>query len=69
MSKPAGAHCNLACDYCYYLEKAKLYQQDTANVMSDEITEIFVREYIRCQTTQEIIFTWHGGEPMIRPLD
>ena len=21
MLKPAGAHCNLACKYCYYLEK------------------------------------------------
>ena len=25
MLKPAGAHCNLACKYCYYLEKNKLY--------------------------------------------
>lgn len=69
MSKPVGAHCNLACDYCYYLEKSKLYQHDASNIMSDELTEIFIRDYIRCQTTQEIVFTWHGGEPMIRPLE
>ncbi len=24
MLKPAGAHCNLACKYCYYLEESQL---------------------------------------------
>ena len=69
MAKPAGAHCNLACDYCYYLEKQKLYQNGEKHVMSDQLTEVFVREYIQSQFTREVNFTWHGGEPMIRPLD
>ena len=68
MTKPAGAHCNLACDYCYYLEKQKLYQNGEKHVMSDQLTEVFVREYIRSQFGREVNFTWHGGEPMIRPL-
>ena len=68
MTKPAGAHCNLACEYCYYLEKQKLYQNGEKHVMSDQLTEVFVREYIQSQFGREVNFTWHGGEPMIRPL-
>ena len=68
MLKPVGALCNLACDYCYYLEKAKLYQESPKHVMSDELLEKFIEEYINSQTMQEVLFTWHGGETMMRPL-
>lgn len=68
MLKPAGALCNLACDYCYYLEKAKLYQESPKHVMSDELLEKFIEEYVNSQTMQEVLFTWHGGETMMRPL-
>lgn len=69
MTKPAGSLCNLACDYCYYTEKSKLYQHTPRQIMSDELLEKFIREYINCQTTPDIYFTWHGGETMMRPLE
>lgn len=68
MLKPVGAHCNLACDYCYYLEKLNLYQETTKHVMSDALLEKFIKEYIESQTTNEVLFTWHGGETFMRPL-
>ena len=39
MLKPVGAVCNLACDYCYYLEKSKLHVNNPKHVMSDELLE------------------------------
>ncbi len=68
MLKPVGARCNLCCDYCYYLEKSKLYQDDPRHVMSDGLLEKFIREYIQSQTMPNVLFTWHGGETMMRPL-
>ncbi len=69
MLKPASAHCNLACKYCYYLEKNKLYPTAQRHLMSDEMLEQFTREYIEAQTMSQVLFTWHGGEPLLRSID
>lgn len=69
MLKPAGAHCNLACKYCYYLEKNNLYDKSHRHIMSDEMLEQFTREYIEAQTMPQVLFTWHGGEPLMRSID
>ncbi len=69
MLKPAGAHCNLACKYCYYLEKNKLYPTAQRHLMSDKMLEQFTREYIEAQTMNQMLFTWHGGEPLLRSID
>lgn len=68
MAKPVGSACNLRCDYCYYLEKQHLYANEGRQMLSDELLERFIREYIESQTTPEVLFTWHGGEPLVRPL-
>ena len=67
MAKPVGAACNLRCKYCYYLEKSKLYPHER-NMMDDETLENFIKVYIESQTMQDVLFTWHGGEPMLRPV-
>ena len=67
MLKPVGSKCNLDCDYCYYLEKENLYEKKNP-VMSEELLERFIKQYIESQTMPEIMFTWHGGETLMRPL-
>lgn len=68
MTKAVGASCNMTCKYCYYTEKKHLYRDDARQVMSDELLELFTRQYIEAQTMNEILFTWHGGEPLLRPI-
>lgn len=68
MLKPAGSLCNLRCKYCYYLEKEKLYSDVRQHVISDELLEKFIKEYIESQTTPNVLFTWHGGETLMRPI-
>lgn len=69
MTKPVGAVCNLACKYCYYLEKTNLYKDNKSKyVMSDSLLEKFIKEYINSQTMPQVLFTWHGGETIMRPL-
>jgi uncharacterized protein len=70
MAKPIGAVCNLGCSYCYYLEKEKLYPQDKNRwAMSYEMLEKFIAQYIYSSKTPAVLFTWHGGEPLMRGME
>ncbi|MDE6552084.1 MAG: anaerobic sulfatase maturase [Muribaculaceae bacterium] len=62
MLKPVGSSCNLGCDYCYYLKKG------SGAVMDERLLEDFIRQYIASQNTPQVLFTWHGGEPLLKPL-
>lgn len=68
MIKPSGSLCNLRCKYCYYLEKKHLYTDVKNHIITDTLLEKFVKEYIEAQTTPSVLFTWHGGETLMRPL-
>lgn len=68
MLKPAGSLCNLRCKYCYYLEKNALYTEQKNQVISDEMLDKFIREYIEAQTSPDVLFCWHGGETLMRPI-
>lgn len=68
MIKPAGSLCNLDCNYCYYLDKADIYGGREPK-MTEQMLEVFVREYIQANDVPEVTFNWHGGEPLVMGLD
>ncbi|MFO7932647.1 MAG: anaerobic sulfatase maturase [Bacteroidales bacterium] len=67
--KPVGAACNMACRYCYYLEKEKLYPAETRFQMPVELLEEYIRKHIEASSEPVIGFSWHGGEPTMAGLD
>lgn len=67
MFKPVGAECNLGCSYCYYQDKVRLY--DEHSCLSLDCLEKVIREYIDINASEQIVFDWHGGEPLLLGLD
>lgn len=67
MAKPTGFRCNIACDYCFYLEKeaGTLKSSSLQRHMDDATLEAYVRGYIDSNPAPEIEFVWQGGEPTL----
>lgn len=63
--KPAGPVCNLACGYCYYLDRKSLYPSDGSFRMNEQILENYIIQHIEASCESTIMFSWHGGEPML----
>ena len=68
MAKPTGAICNLACSYCFFLDKTALYPESSFR-MSDEVLETYVRQLIDSHRAPRVTFAWQGGEPTLMGLD
>ena len=68
-AKPTGAICNLDCSYCYYLQKEDLYPQTRSFRMPDDLLEAYIVQQIAMTPGDEILFSWHGGEPTILGID
>ncbi|MFB3778688.1 MAG: anaerobic sulfatase maturase [Bryobacteraceae bacterium] len=68
-AKPAGADCNLACEYCYYHDKRDLYPQTAHPRMSESLLEEYIAQHIAAAAGPEVSFSWHGGEPTVLGVD
>jgi len=62
--KPASPDCNLSCDYCFYLEKAELFDSKNTHRMTGTVLKELVRQAMQ-QAGREINFIWQGGEPTL----
>ena len=68
MVKPVGSACNLDCAYCYYRDKAEIYSSRQA-VMSTDVLESYIRQYLETVNLPVVTFCWHGGEPLLAGID
>ncbi len=68
LAKPTGAACNLACAYCFFLDKELLYP-DSKLRMSDKVLEAYIRQLIESHRTQQVTVAWQGGEPTLMGLE
>lgn len=66
--KPAAADCNLHCEYCFYLDRAKLYPETEVHRMSEIVLEKTISSYMETVQTQ-YSFGWQGGEPTLMGID
>ena len=68
-AKPSGSVCNLACHYCYYLEKEQFYPGGKSFRMPDDVLERYIVQHIDACPGSPIRFSWHGGEPTVLGLE
>jgi uncharacterized protein len=67
--KPAGAVCNLACRYCYYLGKGPSGPESGPARMPEDLLEDYIVQHIAASPDEIIRFSWHGGEPTVLGVD
>lgn len=65
MAKPSSFHCNIKCEYCFYLEKEHSIPPEKTQFMSDETLRNYVRNYIESSQHNRVEFVWQGGEPTL----
>jgi len=66
--KPASADCNLACDYCFYLDRARLYPATSVHRMTDATLEALIKSYMATDQPQ-YVFGWQGGESTLMGVE
>ena len=69
LAKPAGAACNLGCQYCFFLSKENLYPARESPLMDEAVLEAYIRQLLASSPGPQVEIAWQGGEPTLRGLD
>ena len=69
LAKPAGAACNLGCQYCFFLSKENLYGERESPLMSEATLTTYMEQLFASTPGRDVQVAWQGGEPMLRGLD
>jgi len=67
--KPVGSRCNLSCDYCYYHDRGERGLHPAGQVMKADILGIYIKQHLDAWEGDNVMFSWHGGEPLLAGLD
>ena len=68
LAKPSGAACNLACSYCFFLDKELLYP-DSNFRMTEKTLEAYIQQLIASHRSDQVTVAWQGGEPTLMGVD
>jgi uncharacterized protein len=68
LAKPTGATCNLACSYCFFLDKELLYPNSRFR-MTEETLEAYLQQLIAAHRSSQVTVSWQGGEPTLMGVD
>lgn len=67
--KPVGSACNLACDYCYYLDRKSGPGRSPSPMMDEDVLKALITGIRDASNDSDAVFSWHGGEPTLAGLE
>ena len=68
MAKPVGPRCNLACRYCFYLDKAAQLPAGTPARMTEDVLRAYIRQ-VAAAADGPVVLAFQGGEPTLAGLE
>ena len=69
MAKPAGAICNLDCEYCFFLSKDQLYPGSSFR-MEPRVHEAYISQLLAAhEGAGEVVVAFQGGEPTLMGIE